>query len=215
MAAGIIVASGLFTILEVTLRQTARTQSRIDATQRGRLVLETINNEMHSACVENKVVPIIKASTGDSVSFWSQYGNAVELTPVKRTITFDATAGTLSESTYTATGEAPHWTASATPATTRTLLTDVARSGSTPVFQYFSADPVYASQGNLGGGTGNLTENESEATTDVLITLVVKPTEVSGQDNALTPNTVTNTVNLRLTPTPNPGTPNQNFRPCE
>ena len=77
MVAAMVVSSGLFTILDVTLHQTTRTQSRVDATQRARNALETIENEMHSACVEHRVIPIRQGSTASSVIFLSQYGNAV------------------------------------------------------------------------------------------------------------------------------------------
>lgn len=209
MAAGLVVASALFTILDVTLRQTTRTFSRVDATQRARTALETIGNEMRSACVENRVVPIHEGSTGSSVSFWSAYGNGVSLTPEKHTITFNSSEGTLNDATYPVSGGfAPNWVASATPTRTTTLLTNVAQS-SVPVFQYFSLDPIFP------GSLGTLSEAESEATTEVRMTLVVRPAGGTQQNTNLTPNTVTNSAVLRLTPIPSPGTPNQSFRPCE
>lgn len=211
MAAGLVVTSALFTILDVTLRQTTRTFSRVDATQRARVALETIGNEMHSACVENRVTPILKDSTANSVSFWSQYGSGVSLTPVKHTITFDPTARTLTDATYPVSGGfAPNWQASTTPTLTKRLLTNVDQSGSTAVFQYFSLEP-----GAPSPLPTPLSEDNSERTTEVRITLVVRPAGGTHQNTNLTPNTVTNSVVLRLTPIPSPGTPNQSFRPCE
>lgn len=217
MVAGMVVASALFTILDVTLHQTTRTFSRVDATQRARTALETIENEMHSACVENRVTPIIKNSTATSVSFWSQYGSGlsstpgVSLTPIKHTISFDSASGNLTDATYAVTGgEALNWVASTTATQSETLLTNVAQSGSTPVFQYSSLDPTAPSP-----LPPPLSETNSERTTGVQMTLVVKPAGGSGEDTNLVPNTVTNSVLLRLTPVPNPGTPNQDFQPCE
>jgi prepilin-type N-terminal cleavage/methylation domain-containing protein len=214
MASGLIVASALFTILDVTLRQTTRTFSRIDATQRTRTVLEQISNEMHSSCVENRTTPIRPGSTASTVSFWSAYGNGVTLTPVQRTISFNSATSKLTESVYplaVGSGTTPNtWVASTTPSSTETLLTNVAQSGTTPVLQYYSAGPT--GQTTL---VPSLDEAESEKTTEVRITLVVKPTGGDNQNVNLVTNTVTNSMSLRLTPTPNPGAPNQDFNPCE
>lgn len=214
MASGLIVASALFTILDVTLRQTTHTFSRVDATQRARTVLERISNEMHSSCVENDTTPIILGSTASSVSFWNAYGSGVSLTPVKRTITFNSGTSKLTESVYpVVSGTSPsEWEADTTPSSTQTLLTNVAQSGTTPVFQYYRADasgqiPLTPSP--------SLSETQAEQTIEVRMTLVVKPTGGSNQNVNLAANTVTNSVSLRLSPTPNPGAPNQHFDPCQ
>lgn len=213
MSAGMVVATGLFTILDVTLHQTTRTFSRVDATQRARTALDTIGNEMHSACVEDQVIPIRKDSNANNVIFLSAYGGAVNPTPQVHKLSFDPVGATLKDTTYTATGNAPNWTYDAnTPVQTTTILTNVAQSGSTPVFQYYASSatgqvPVTPS------GTG-LTETQSETVTEVRITLVVKPAGGSNEDTSLAPNTVTNSVVLRLTPIPNPGSPGKDFFPC-
>jgi prepilin-type N-terminal cleavage/methylation domain-containing protein len=215
MAAGLVVATALSTILDVTLRSTTRTFSRIDATQRARTALDRIGNEMHSACVENTVIPIIAGSGNSSVSFWSQYGRGVTLTPVKHTVTFDPNAHTLTDATYPVTGgSAPDWTASGTPTASETVLTNVDQSGSTPVFKYYSS----SSTGQiLQTPSPTLSATQVRDTTEVRMTLVVRPAGGSNEDANLTPNTVTNSVSLRLTPIPNTGNPNQDvkdFKAC-
>jgi Tfp pilus assembly protein PilW len=216
MVAAMVVSSGLFTILDVTLHQTTRTQSRVDATQRARNALETIGNEMHSACVEHRVIPIHLGSTASSVIFLSQYGNGVALTPLFHKLTFSSIGNTLTDTTYQATGDAPNWTYdSSSPLVSRTLLTNVDQSGITPVFQYYSSSNS-GQTAVVPNGTGStLTETQSETVTEVRMTLVVRPGGGSNEDASLTPDTVTNSVVLRLTPLPNPGTPGQDFFPCE
>lgn len=210
MAAGLVVATGLFTILDVTLRQTTRTFSRVDATQRARTTLDTIGNEMHSACVEDQVRPVKTGSAANSVTFVSQYGNAVNVTPIFHKITFDSAAG-LSDTTYTAAGDPPNWTLGSSLQTTQ-LLTNVAQSGSTPVFQYYSSSA--SGQVPEAPGSSGLTETQSEKITEVRMTIVVKPAGGSNEDTSVTPNTVTNSAVLRLTPIPNPGNPGKDFYPC-
>ena len=219
MAGALVVSSALFTILDVTLRQTTRTASRVDATQRARVALESIGNQMRSACVEAGVVPIHKDSTATAVSYWSSYGNATEILPEKHTLSFDSGTGKLTDQTYTlstdpvVSGYAPNWKKdSATLVSTETVLTNVAQSGTTPVFQYFSFAPP---NGTATAVTPPLDEPESERTTEVRMTFVVKPTGGTGQNTNLVPNTVTNSVLLRLTPLPNPSTSNKDFHPCE
>jgi Tfp pilus assembly protein PilW len=210
LMAGMVVASGLFTVLDVTLEQTTRTFSRVDATQRARTALERIETSMHSACVQNRVVPIRQGSTSTAVNFFSAYGSGVELTPVYHTIAYNSGNATLTDTTYASvTGDAPNWLPSGATSTT-TLLTNVAAVPGVNVFRYFSAGPTGKTE-----LTAPLDEPESEKTTDVQMTLVVKPAGGSNEDANLVPNTVTNSVSLRLSPTPNPGTPNQDFNPCE
>ncbi len=217
IAAGMVTATALFTILDVTLRQTTRTFSRVDATQRARTVLERVSNELHSACVANKVQPILAGTKGTTngtqVSFWSAYGSAVNPTPVKKVISFDSTAGKLVESTYPlASGISPTtWVPQGTATSTETLLTNVAQSGSVPVFRYYelreppNTAPLAANP---------LSVTNAENTSQVQITLVVKPTGGSHQNINLAANTVTNSALLRLTPPTNIDGTAQEYPPC-
>ena len=54
--AGTVVMGALFAILDLTLRQTSRTITQVDATQRARTAMESIETELHSACVGGDVV---------------------------------------------------------------------------------------------------------------------------------------------------------------
>ena len=47
----------------VTLRQTQRTFTKVDATRQARTALATIENELHSACVNGRRVPVQAGST--------------------------------------------------------------------------------------------------------------------------------------------------------
>lgn len=147
--AGSVVMLALFGMLDFTLKQTTRTDSYVDATQRSRNVVETLENEMHSACLASGETPIQAASSGTTIEFVSQFGNAANVTPMERLITFDASGGgTLTESDYAVNGgQAPNWTFSTTPQSTKTLLTNISlQNGSTAMFSYFAyAQPLQAS----------------------------------------------------------------------
>ena len=134
-----VVVIALFTFQDVVLRQSTRVFAEVDATQRARNTVESIENQLHSACMAENVVPIRDGSTGTSLTFVSKFGSAASLTPVKHTIAWTgATTQTLTDSSYAVTGgSSPNWTFSSTPSSTRTLLDHVQQVGSTPIFRYY------------------------------------------------------------------------------
>jgi hypothetical protein len=146
---GMIVCLGLFTFLDNTSESSERTAARVDAAKVGRPVMAAIMDRLHSTCVAPDVAPILTGSTDRSISFINQTGSAVSPEPVKRTITFDQTAGTLTETVYpVSSGAAPSWTFSTTPTVgyPRLMLKQVvpAQLGSpsvaVPVFRYYAFD---------------------------------------------------------------------------
>jgi hypothetical protein len=155
MLAGMVVLSALFTIVDVTMHQTTRTFSRVDATQRSRTAIEGLENQLHSACVGSNTTPIQAGSTDKNLIFVSQYGPAASPTPVWHEITYtppsgSAVFGTLTDNGYSVTGSAPTWARGAMLAGyPRTVLTNVKQQvksdGVTqvPVFQYFAYEPAY------------------------------------------------------------------------
>jgi Tfp pilus assembly protein PilE len=165
MLSGMVVILALFTIMDVTLHQSTRTLSRLNALQRTRVKLEQVVNELHSACVSSGVQPILSGSTANQLNFISQYGNGASLTPVEHVITFNSSAGTLTDTTYAETGVTesshPTYTFSSTAQSTTTLLTNVSQSGSTPVFQYFA-------YGAIPNGSGGYYQDPNGDTYEIL-----------------------------------------------
>jgi prepilin-type N-terminal cleavage/methylation domain-containing protein len=137
--AGVIVLISLSWLMIVSLRETGRVNGRIDATQRARLVLYQVIDDLHSSCVAAPpVTPVRPGSTGTSLSFIHQRGSAAFLTPVLSTISLSG--GTLTETNYAATGgTAPNWTFSSTPTSSRQLMKGVVpTSPSTSIFSYYN-----------------------------------------------------------------------------
>jgi len=155
MVAGIVVLSALYTILDVTLRQTSNTFTRVDATGRANAVMAGIENELHSACVASGETPIQGGANGtqdsdaNNLVFLSQYGTSANPTPVEHKITYSATNRTLTDYSYASNGgNAPDWTFASTPSSSRVLVTNVTQNGSTPIFQYFAYEPYTDTSGN-------------------------------------------------------------------
>ncbi len=146
MAAAIVVIIGLFSIMVVTLHQTQRTFTKVDATRRARLALADIENELHSACLmgnpesQNVDPPIEAGSTASQLEFLSYYGKSANPTPVWHVLSFSS--GNLIDTAYPVSGTSPNWTQGSTNPSATTLLTNVSQqtgsSGSVPVFQYYA-----------------------------------------------------------------------------
>jgi hypothetical protein len=223
------VVGGLLTIIEVALRQTSRTMTRVDATQRARTTVESIWGELHSACTSDGAAPIQTGSSDKSLIFQAQFGSFTNPTPVQHQITFDPIGGTLTDTTSSG---------------TRTLLTNVSQHGSNPVFRYYAfQEPMNGGQpytdqaGNpymmLLDGTSPvpstsiipaaqplntpLSSNGAQTAAEVTVDLAVgggggtpEQTNVVG-----TPVEVKDSTVLRLTPAANHAGANTSFGPCE
>lgn len=199
-ATGLVVLSALTMVIVVSMHANARVSARVDATQRARLAVTQIMQQLHSACVAPKMAPIQPGSTGTTLRFLhapASEGSALAPMPTLTEIT-------LSEGKLTQTdipsisGSYPNWTYSSA-ATTKTLLTDVgAIPPSSSIFSYF------ASSNGAISPTPQGTPLESTATPltiQVRIELSTEPTR--GNSPAADSNAAANVrsgATLRLTP---------------
>lgn len=193
--AGAVVMTGVTLTMIVTMRETNRVTSHIEANQSARIAMTKIINQLHSACVAPQITPVQKDSTGTLLSFLHQSGSAVAPTPVLSRISLTGT--TLSQSDYPATGGvAPNWTFAETPSSTVQLMTGVsAISASIPLFRYFAYSNGQVSSNPLA------TPLEANASSAVQVNVAFKtaPSKtVAGDANAQT--AIQNSALLRLTP---------------
>ena len=104
MTVGLIVITGVFTMLDTSVRLNTGVMSKTDAMQRGRLAMDTITQELRSqVCLNNLNNPAIVATkaTGDTVTFYSDFSSADgDKPPEKRTLTFDRTNGNITTKIY-------------------------------------------------------------------------------------------------------------------
>jgi hypothetical protein len=199
ITAGIAVLMGSFAMLNGTLRGSARTQQRVDATQRARPVLTRIMDELHSACVAPGVQPILAGSSDTSIIFLHKTGNSVAPNPDKRTITLSG--GTLNETVNAyLSGTAPTYTFNSTGTTTR-LLTNVGLGTidgvpNIPLFRYYGYVNGVVSTTPL---ATPLSAADAASTVRVDVTFSSSPskTRVSEQDAAVT---MTDSAQFRFSP---------------
>jgi prepilin-type N-terminal cleavage/methylation domain-containing protein len=141
-ALGTALALVVFTMVDVSMSNTASVAARVDANQRARPVMTRLMDELHSACVAANSAPILAGSHDNSISFHHQTGAAVSPVPEKHTVT--VASGNLSQAEYASTGGTPpNWTFSSTPASNQVLLTGVQQAeldpgGLVPVFRYYA-----------------------------------------------------------------------------
>lgn len=210
LMAGLVIISALTMVIMTTMHGTARVTARVEATQRARIALVRLMQELHSACISPEIAPIKEKSEGNALRFVHQTGSEVQPTPILSVVTYSS--GTLTQSDFAyASGAAPNWTFNeTTPTSTKTLLTKVAPvSPSSSIFSYFR----YAS-GTLSTTpqATPLSKAESELTVEIQAALTAEPEKATVVKNAASSATVQDAATLRLTPPSfNEGSP---AKPC-
>ncbi len=245
MVAGVVVLLALGTIMDVTLRETTRSFTLVDATERTRPIFEGIENKLHSACFADGEYPIQAGSSPNALIFMTSYGNGATPTEVWHEIDYNAApVATLTDTTYSTTYSVVNgvgtWSRGAQQGTTKTLLTNVAQTGSTPVFQYFAYQtaPGTDAAGNqyeiLPDGTapvpgtsttvtnplapgGSLSSTQASSVAEVLISLTVGPAGGFNENTNLTRvgQSVTDSITFRFTPASNHEGDGATFSPCD
>jgi type II secretory pathway pseudopilin PulG len=104
---GVVVTGALFAILEVSLRQTARLTDVVQANQLGRGTMTKIVDELRSSCLSAGFAPIQEKSTEKTLLFVtavSEHSVISKTEAFEHEIVFNEAKGTLTDTTYPATG---------------------------------------------------------------------------------------------------------------
>jgi prepilin-type N-terminal cleavage/methylation domain-containing protein len=210
---GTVVIFAVSAIMIVSLHQTQRTFTSVDATRQARTALATIESELHSACV-NGDAPIQATSDGSTLNFLSYTGGGPNPKPLWHVLSFSG--GTLTDgvypAVYTATGTGHSWTQGSPQTSQTTLLTNVAqqpRSPAVPVFEYYAYEQAYTSGGdtywyvadgnNIKPGTTGSTPDDHISGTALPLTAAVAATVVEVSLNLLVGPSGENLANSTLT----------------
>jgi hypothetical protein len=199
-ATGLVVLSALTMVIVVSMHANARVSARVDATQRARLTVTKIMQQLHSACVAPKIAPIQPGSTGTLLRFLHapiSEGSALAPMPTLTEITLSE--GALTQTDVPSTGGSyPNWTYSST-STTKTLLTDVG-----PIAPSSSIFSYYASSNGAVSPTPQSTPLEATATPLTIQVRIAFSTEPTRGDSPVAdPHAAANVrsgATLRLTP---------------
>jgi hypothetical protein len=125
-------------LLDRTISASGQIADRTEALQRGRLAMDLITRQLRSQVCVGSTVPMV-AGTDTSVTFYADMSDGS--TPIKkRTLSYDTSTDTISESVITGAGTYPALTFTGA-ATTTSLLTKVEQimdgSSARPVFRYY------------------------------------------------------------------------------
>jgi prepilin-type N-terminal cleavage/methylation domain-containing protein len=201
MTIGSVVILAAFALLRFTTSDVSRITARVHVDQRGRLALEKIMLELHSACVAPTVVPIREKSTENELRFISEYSplnketeavptselSTVRLRHIIYTPPTEKFQGTLIEESWPSTGTPPHYKFNESEKPTKVkLLNGIQRSinkegKEIPVFKYYryynekDHEPVYGQLDPTALAAASLSEAEARIVTKVTISFALGP----------------------------------------
>jgi prepilin-type N-terminal cleavage/methylation domain-containing protein len=153
MIIGLLVLFAGLSLLDRSTQLAGTTRQRVDATQRGRLAMDAVTQELRSqVCLDATTAPIV-AGSDTSITFYANTGDA-NAVPQEHVISL--TGGNLVLQKYVGSGSPLVFPA--TPTSTRVLLENVAAVSGTPLFSYYQ------------WGSGTPTLPDSQLTTPLAAT---------------------------------------------
>jgi Tfp pilus assembly protein PilW len=197
---GMVVLSALTLVIVVTLHGSARVSARVEATQKGRIVVANIMEELHSACVAPKVAPIKVGSDGTTLVFIhaeGAEGDAVSPHPTLTKISLSEGVLTQYDYAYESGSTSADWVWSEAPTTERRLMSDVAPiAPSSSIFTYYTYGSGTLTP--ITSGTA-LEAAQAEAVVQVQVALSTAPTTTPVADSGAD-SSIKDSAALRLTP---------------
>jgi Tfp pilus assembly protein PilV len=128
----------------VSMRQSANVTDRVEANQRGRTTMERVIRQLRSQVCPATTGAAITSATDSSVQFYVDLSGGAS-NPERHTLTYDSTAGSLTEYDDVGTGTWPSMTWPGTPTRTSVLHSNISTVSGTPFFQYYG----FASDGSI------------------------------------------------------------------
>jgi hypothetical protein len=190
MTVGMVVITGVFTMLDSTVRLNTGVMAKTDAMQRGRLAMDVITQELRSqVCLNNLSNPAIVGdkTTKDSVTFYSDFSDAEGDRPVeKRKLSYDRATRNITTSIYRTAKLKPLPTDfPLAPATVQMRLENVnlqrdANNNEIPFLRYYAYQWIggrpTATEELVPNATTGLTPAQAARVARVDITFIARPT---------------------------------------
>jgi Tfp pilus assembly protein PilW len=188
-----IVSLATFSLIEFVMKRAGEVDQRVDATQRGRAIMDTITRELRSQVCLNANTAAMATRTGDitdgfTATFYADFTegtsaqtNAKPAADLHK-LSYDSANRRIVDATYSTTWDktTTPWTpvVPATATMTRVIANDVIADGTTPVFTYYAYDTATMPSPSVllspGGAQLSLAQLKQVARID--ITFVVLPT---------------------------------------
>jgi prepilin-type N-terminal cleavage/methylation domain-containing protein len=171
MTVGMVVLLSAFALIDTAGPLTLKMQDTVDATQRGRLALDTMTSELRSQTCIGTTAPVISADA-DGILFYAYTGDEAAY-PEKRRLFYSN--GTIQEQVWKGTNAAGT-TFSSTPIT-RTLVSNAQKmtSPATNVFRYYGFTSTKPYQPTVALTTFPLSATDLGKVVKVSISFIVRP----------------------------------------
>lgn len=138
MTCGMIILLASFTALEAATRRSTEVQGRVDATQRGRLAMDSMTRSLRSqVCGPNGTAAIV-AADASSVTFYADFSDGSRAAE-RRVLTHDPARALVTETTFVPTGTLAEPVYPSSPTRVRTVLSDAhVPDDNARVFQFYA-----------------------------------------------------------------------------
>jgi prepilin-type N-terminal cleavage/methylation domain-containing protein len=176
----LVVSLATFSIVELVMKKSGETAARVEATQRGRLVMDTITRQLRSQVCISSQTPAMYSATATAAGFYVDFTDQSDrdAAPQLHQLTFDPAKGTIVEQDTQ--GTSNHATPPvfsynlADPAKNerKTLIGDVTTYKDTPVFQYYAynGDEKPRPDQQLTPGPGGLSADDLARVARIVVT---------------------------------------------
>ena len=150
LSIALIVSFAAFSLIEFSIKRAGEVDQRVDATQRGRAIMDTITRELRSqVCLDHNTAAMATRGgdiTNDSTAtFYADFTDGADQSKPPadlHKLSYDSVTRRITDTTYkTSWNKATNpWTAvaPAAPTSTRVIASDVVQNGSTPIFTYWA-----------------------------------------------------------------------------
>jgi prepilin-type N-terminal cleavage/methylation domain-containing protein len=200
MAVGSIILIGLFMLINISVRSSARTTNRVAVDQIVRPAMQRIVDAMHSACIYPGLAPVQPGSNDTSMSIITGSGDAANPTPALHAFSLDS-QGKLVDAYYPlVSGTAPNWSFAAAPTNIFTMAPRAFKiTSTTPVFRYYKYVGGAISSTPLPASTG-LTADNAKLVVQVTVAFKVSSTSNADAIDSQSGASLTESVLLRFSP---------------
>jgi prepilin-type N-terminal cleavage/methylation domain-containing protein len=196
----LIVSLAAFSLVEFVMKRAGEVDARVDATQRGRAIMDTITRQLRSQVCLDANTAAMATRTGDitdgsTATFYSDFSEGTKAqTDAKppadlHKLRYDSVTHRITDTTYTTTWNkaTTPWTTvvPSVPSATKVIATDVTDNGGAPIFSYYAYNSVTAAPTPspivpLGAGGAQLTLPQLMQVARIDITFRVMPTRSVG-----------------------------------
>ena len=192
----LIVTGTSLAVLDRAYRHNAEVQQRTESLQTARATVDDLVRRLRSQVCLNSTTPPVVAASGQSVTFYSDYSDAVPTAyPERHVISLNSTTGVLTDARYTSTTGLVD---SYTLRDTRLIARNVSQVGAAPLLQFYGYDTATppAATRALNTNTVAVTADELPNVARIVVTLSAR---AGGKSAAKTASAAQDEVFVRLT----------------